>query len=54
MYEGEVKQGKAHGKGNAKYFPSGETYNGSWVEGNRSGIGKQVLPGGLTYEGSWV
>ena len=40
MYEGDVKQNKPHGQGNAKYFPSGETHSGSWVHGNRSGKGK--------------
>ena len=40
VYEGEVHQGKPQGIGCARFLPSGEVYEGEWVEGKRMGYGK--------------
>lgn len=41
VYTGEVKNGKPNGKGTMKYNKN-KTYQGSWVNGKRSGYGKYV------------
>ena len=52
-YEGEIKDSKPHGLGNA-YYRSGGRYEGQWKEGKRCGQGKEYYPDGtLRYEGEW-
>lgn len=67
-YYGEVKNGKPHGKGTARWGKE-KTYSGDWVTGKRSGQGKYVYythskedlsedmiyeqATSLTYTGSW-
>ncbi|XOJ00883.1 hypothetical protein ACMX2M_03880 [Paenibacillus polymyxa] len=59
-YYGEVKNGKPHGKGTARWG-NNKTYSGDWVNGKRSGQGKYVLKDEsypdaveiITYTGSW-
>lgn len=41
-YYGEVKNGKPHGKGTARWGEN-KTYSGDWVNGKRSGNGKYTL-----------
>ena len=38
FYEGEMKDGRPHGKGSAKY-QSGGKYTGEWKEGEKEGYG---------------
>lgn len=38
FYEGEVKDGRPHGKGSSKFL-SGNKYTGEWKEGKREGFG---------------
>lgn len=52
MYKGEIKDGKAHGKGYVK-FESGSTYEGEFNNGKPHGKGKYSWPNGETYEGSF-
>ncbi|MEK4439090.1 hypothetical protein [Paenibacillus sp. FSL K6-2862] len=48
IYYGEVKNGKPHGKGTARWGKN-KTYSGDWVNGKRSGSGKYVLKDDVTY-----
>jgi hypothetical protein len=34
-------------------MPSGETYEGHFVNGKRHGIGVAVMPDGSRYQGEW-
>ncbi len=54
-YYGEVKNGKPHGKGTARWGEN-KTYSGDWVNGKRSGYGVYKLNGNgesVTYTGNW-
>lgn len=54
-YFGEVKNGKPHGKGTARWGVN-KTYSGDWVNGKRSGYGVYKLNGNgesVTYTGNW-
>ncbi|WP_053784350.1 MORN repeat-containing protein [Paenibacillus xylanivorans] len=50
-YYGEVKNGKPHGKGTARWGEN-KTYSGDWINGKRSGVGKYVLKDDVSYEGA--
>ena len=59
VYYGEIKNGKPHGEGRMTWGKS-KTYNGSWVEGKRSGQGvyKTITQetdriSETQYEGTW-
>lgn len=60
VYEGDVADGKPHGKGKISY-PNGNAYDGSWVEGKITGYGvgtwKEKNDTGseytVTWEGDW-
>lgn len=59
-YYGEVKDGKPHGKGTARWGEN-KTYSGDWVNGKRAGEGKYIFkdtsdPVAVitnTYTGTW-
>lgn len=40
-YEGEFVRGVRHGQGTANYAGRGEVYTGQWLDGRRTGPGKQ-------------
>jgi hypothetical protein len=51
-YEGELKDGKPHGKG--KYvYADGNVYEGDWKDDKKHGKGKSVNADGAVYEGDW-
>ena len=53
-YEGEIKNGKPHGKGTF-YFTDGKKYVGDWNDGVRTGYGIFTTPdNSMRYEGYWV
>lgn len=52
-YEGEVLNGKRHGKGRYT-FKSGAYYDGEWKSGEKQGHGKYVFADGTYYDGEWV
>jgi hypothetical protein len=51
-YEGEMKDGKEHGKGTMDYA-SGDRYTGIWVNGNRTGQGVYNFASSNRYEGQF-
>lgn len=51
-YEGEVKDGKAHGKGKL-FWASGETYEGDFAANARHGRGVYIASDGRRYDGKW-
>ena len=51
-YEGEMHEGRMHGKGTL-IFVNGDRYEGDFVEGERTGRGKITWFNRNTYEGSW-
>jgi hypothetical protein len=52
LYEGDLKDGKRHGKGKMIYN-NGDVYEGDWKEGKRHGKGKMIYNEGDVYEGEW-
>lgn len=48
-YEGEWKDGKAHGQG-TMIFPDGSKYEGEWRDGIAHGQGIMTLPNGTKYK----
>jgi hypothetical protein len=46
--EGEMKDGKKHGKGKMD-FANGDSYTGIWVDDKKTGPGLFTSPGGTTY-----
>ncbi|KAH7479840.1 hypothetical protein KRP22_010125 [Phytophthora ramorum] len=52
-YVGEVHDGVPHGQGESRHDASGEVYEGSWVNGRRSGNGVTTLRDGSVYRGEW-
>jgi hypothetical protein len=48
-YEGELKNGKPHGKG-TYYYNDGNKYTGDWVDGDMSGQGVLTCANGERYE----
>jgi hypothetical protein len=51
-YEGQMKDGKKHGKGKMD-FAIGDKYTGDWVENNRTGQGILIFASGNRYEGQF-
>ena len=52
-YNGEVLNGKKHGRGILQYA-DGSKYEGEWEDGEKSGYGTQTQPDGdVLYEGEW-
>eukprot|EP00960_Hanusia_phi_P044244 756536-Hanusia_phi.AAC.3 len=51
-YEGEMKDGKRHGKGSISY-PDGAAYAGEWSQDWRHGIGEYKYTDGTWYKGCW-
>jgi len=51
-YEGQLKQGKAHGQGKAR-FANGDLYQGSWQGGKFHGQGSYQYASGGNYKGGW-
>lgn len=52
-YEGDILNGKYHGKGKMVY-PNGEEYEGNWVFGHKHGYGVLHSSNGeVKYEGEW-
>jgi hypothetical protein len=52
LYEGELKDGKKHGKGKMIYT-NDDVYDGEWHLGKRQGKGKQTFGIGGSYDGQW-
>jgi len=52
-YEGEIKDGKRHGKGVYRWA-SGMVYEGYWADGKKHGLGKWTWPEGHVYEGIFI
>jgi hypothetical protein len=48
-YEGEMKDGKKHGKGKMD-FANGAKYTGDWIDDNRTGQGVLIYADGTRYE----
>ena len=51
-YEGEIRDGKAHGQG-VFTFPDGARYEGEVRDGKAHGQGVFTFPDGARYEGVW-
>jgi len=51
-YEGEMKEGKEHGRGVLVYADSAR-YEGDWKDGKWHGHGVRVFANGDRYEGDW-
>lgn len=51
-YEGELKNGRIHGKG-TYIWNSGDKYVGEWDNGNFNGFGTYYYSNGDRYEGQW-
>jgi hypothetical protein len=51
-YDGEVKDGKFHGRG-VLVEKSGDTYDGEWHNNYRHGHGALILASGGSYIGQW-
>jgi hypothetical protein len=52
-YIGPVRNGQPHGRGTAVY-PTGDRYEGDFVEGKMEGRGVYTWPSGARYEGDWL
>ena len=53
LFEGEWKDGLWHGDGRLDSGPEDETYNGEWIQGKRSGLGRTTDSEGHEYAGDW-
>ena len=51
IYEGEIRGGKANGRGRSESFDGSVTYEGEWKNGKRHGIGRSDF--GLVKIGEW-
>lgn len=51
-YEGEMRDGKAHGRGIVEMADGGR-YEGEWRDGNEQGRGTWVWASGDRYDGEW-
>lgn len=51
-YEGEVKDGKPHGKG-TQYYENQKSYEGQWVNGKKEGRGTEYYKDEKRYQGEW-
>lgn len=52
LYEGQMVDGKRHGKGFMHFF-NGNSYDGNWAEDQIDGFGIMYYLGGHRYEGMW-
>ena len=52
-YEGDVKDGKPHGRGK-RVWDDGDVYEGEWKDGKKHGAGKYTYASGSVYEGDWL
>lgn len=52
VYEGELFNGKRHGKGIMTYA-NGNVYDGEWEANKRHGKGKMIYENGDIYDGEW-
>ncbi len=54
-YEGQVENGKRHGRGRQTYA-NGSVYDGEWLKDQRSGKGRQTYADRivLRYDGEWL
>ena len=52
QYQGEMMQGKPHGKGKVTY-KNGNVYEGEYQKGKRQGYGIYTFFDGEKYEGEW-
>ncbi len=52
VYDGEIKDGKKHGRGKMNYI-TGEIYEGDWKDDARSGSGNLTWVNGNIYTGEW-
>ncbi len=52
-YEGEVVNGKPHGKGKC-IWPNEKIYEGDYINGNRTGKGTTIFPDGGKYVGDFL
>ncbi len=56
-YVGEILNGKPHGKGKISYVSTDEfdrvSYEGDWLDGNRTGQGTMIWKSGEKYVGGW-
>ena len=52
IWEGDVKKGKAHGKG-VLTFNNGAIYEGKIKKNKIHGVGKLTTPDGEVYDGKW-
>ena len=53
VYEGDLVNGKPHGKGKLTYI-YGSVYEGDWVDGEQTGLGKMTYPDGKVDEGRFM
>ncbi|WP_461253746.1 hypothetical protein [Treponema sp. R8-4-B8] len=53
VYEGDLVNGKPHGKGKLTYI-YGSVYEGDWVDGEQTGLGKMTYPDGKFDEGRFM
>ncbi|CAF3914182.1 unnamed protein product [Adineta steineri] len=51
-YEGEMKDGKKHGKGHMD-FANGDRFTGDYIEDSITGQGVYIYANGARYEGQW-
>ncbi len=54
IYTGEVLEGRIRNGTGTMTWITGESYEGTWVEGDMSGSGKMTWPGLGTYEGEFI
>src|SRR3984957_14754261 len=52
VFEGEYKDGKAHGHGKETY-PDGRVFEGEYKDGKAHGHGKETYPDGTVFEGAY-
>ena len=52
VYEGEIKDGKRHGRGSWT-GPDGKKYEGEWKDNKRHGRGTYTFSDGAKYEGEY-
>jgi len=52
-FEGELADGRKHGKGVYVWKEAKASYEGQWADGQRNGDGRFNYPDGSRYEGGW-
>lgn len=53
-YEGEFRNGRAHGQGEFRYIAGSESYAGQWAGGEKHGQGTYQYADGRVYDGQWL